>query len=67
MHENGVALEIKGDGKANRHVITDELKELEEIKDTDFTIMSPISYFGRQRSGQNCPLSLCDGVSIWTV
>lgn len=25
VQENGVALEIKGDGKANRHVITDEL------------------------------------------
>ena len=34
-------------------VITDELKELEDIKNTDFTIMSPISYFGRQRRGQN--------------
>ena len=53
VQENGVALEIKGDGKANRHVITDELRELEDIKGTDFTIMSPISYFGRQRRGQN--------------
>ena len=51
--KNGVALEIQGDGKAHRHVITDELKELEDIRDTDFTIMSPISYFGRQRRGQN--------------
>jgi len=53
VQENGVALEIKGDGKANRHVITDELSELEDIKGTEFTIMSPISYFGRQRRGQN--------------
>ena len=53
VQENGVALEIKGDGKANRHVITDELRELEDIKGTEFTIMSPISYFGRQRRGQN--------------
>lgn len=51
--ENGVALEIEGDGKARRHLITDELEELGEIQDTDFTIMSPISYFGRQRSGKN--------------
>ena len=29
--KNGVALEIQGDGKAHRHVITDELKELEDI------------------------------------
>ena len=33
VQENGVALEIKGDGKANRHVITDELRELEDICD----------------------------------
>ena len=51
--ENGVALEIEGDGKARRHLITDELEELSEIQGTDFTIMSPISYFGRQRRGQN--------------
>ena len=51
--ENGVALEIEGDGKARRHLITDELEELGDIQDTDFTIMSPISYFGRQRSGRN--------------
>ena len=51
--KNGVALEIQGDGKAHRHVITDELKELEDIKDTEFTIMSPISYFGRKRNGKN--------------
>lgn len=53
VKENGVALEIKGDGKARHHVITDELSELENVKDTEFTIMSPISYFGRQRRGQN--------------
>ncbi len=51
--ENGVALEIEGDGKARRHTITDELDTLQELQDTDFTIMSPISYFGRQRSGKN--------------
>lgn len=34
-------------------MITDELKELEDIKDTEFTIMSPISYFGRKRNGKN--------------
>ena len=51
--ENGIALEIEGDGKARRHTITDELDTLQELQDTDFTIMSPISYFGRQRSGKN--------------
>mgnify|MGYP000647630233 CR=1 FL=1 len=37
----GIALEIEGDGKAKRYTITDELSELAEVFDTDFTIMSP--------------------------
>ena len=53
QQENGVALEIKGDGKADSHLITDGLEQLEEIQNTDFTIMSPISYFGRRRTGKN--------------
>ena len=53
IQKNGVALEIKGDGKAEHHLITDDLKELDKIRDTDFTIMSPISYFGWQRRGKN--------------
>ena len=73
IQKNGVALEIKGDGKAEHHLITDDLKELDKIRDTDFTIMSPISYFGWQRrrkyyssgystaQGKECQVSLCDG------
>ena len=49
----GIALEIEGDGKAKRYTITDELTELSEVFDTDFTIMSPLSYFGRRRCGKN--------------
>ena len=49
---NGIALEIEGDGKAKRYIITDDLKKLEELADTDFTIMAPISYYGRKRSGK---------------
>lgn len=51
--EIGVALEIEGDGRAKRHLITDDLGQLAEIQDTDFSIMSPISYFGKHRSGKN--------------
>lgn len=50
---NGIALEIAGDGKAKRYTITDELDTLQELQNTDFTIMSPISYFGRRRCGKN--------------
>ena len=49
----GIALEIEGDGKAKRYTITDELSELSEVFDMDFTIMSPLSYFGRRRCGKN--------------
>ena len=49
----GIAMEIEGDGRARRHFLTDELTELKEIIDTDFTIISPLSYFGRRRSGKN--------------
>ena len=49
----GIAMEITGNGKAKRYTITDELSELSEVFDTDFTIMSPLSYFGRQRCGRN--------------
>lgn len=49
---NGIALEIEGSGAARRYIITDDLKKLDELMDTDFTIISPISYFGKKRSGK---------------
>lgn len=49
---NGIALEIEGDGTAKRYIITDDLKKLDELRKTDFTIMAPISYFGKRRSGK---------------
>lgn len=49
---NGIALNIDGDGNVSRYIITDDLKALEAVKETDFTIMAPVSYFGRKRSGK---------------
>ena len=49
---NGIALEIEGDGRARRYIITDDLEMLDELRNTDFTIMAPISYFGMKRSGK---------------
>ena len=49
----GIALEIKEEGRARRFTITDELSELAEAYNTDFTIMSPLSYFGIRRCGKN--------------
>ena len=33
--------------------IRDRLSELSEVFETDFTIMSPLSYFGLRRCGKN--------------
>ena len=50
---NGIALEIEGDGRAKRYTITDDLDTLQELQQTDFTIISPISYYGKRRCGKN--------------
>ena len=59
---NGIALEIEGDGTAKRYIITDDLKKLDELKETDFTIMAPISYFGKKTVREVCPVPLCFGL-----
>lgn len=50
---NGVALEIEGQGKARRYLITDDLDTLEDLQQVPFAIMSPISYFGNRRVGKH--------------
>ena len=50
---NGIALQIESKGKAKRYTITDDLEVLKGLQNTDFTILSPISYFGRSRCGKN--------------
>ena len=45
-------MEIEGDGKAKRYIITDDLLKLDDLRETDFTILSPISYWGGKRSGK---------------
>ena len=49
---NGIALGIGEGGQTRRYIITDDLQRLCDLADTDFTIMSPISYYGRRRSGK---------------
>ena len=49
--ENGIAVELKRNGKGKRYTITDNLEELNELNKSEFTIMSPISYYGKQRPG----------------
>lgn len=50
---NGLALDIRGKGEAYHRLISDELDELNDLKGTNFVIMSPIGYFGNRRSGEN--------------
>ena len=50
---NGIAVEILGKGKVKRCTVTDGLEQLAQLQQTDFTIMSPLSYFGNSRSGKN--------------
>lgn len=50
---NGIGLEIREKGEAHRCTLTDELEELDELIGKDFAIMSPVSYFGKSRSGKN--------------
>ena len=50
---NGLALQIYGKGQARHFMITDELEQLDELLQGDFVITSPISYYGRRRTGNN--------------
>ena len=62
---SGIALEIEGDGKAKRYIITDDLLKLDDLRETDFTIMSPISYFGGKRSGKMARFLYALALWIW--
>lgn len=50
---NGLALDIRGKGRAHHRIITDGLEQLDELLEADFVITSPVSYFGQRRSGEN--------------
>ena len=50
---NGIALRFENSGRVFRFTLTDKLDELREIMGCSFAIISPISYFGRSRSGRN--------------
>lgn len=50
---NGIALRFEDSGRVLRFTLTDELDALGEILECPFAIISPISYFGKSRSGRN--------------
>ena len=49
----GIALGLDNENHAHHYTITDSLLELAELNDYDFAIMSPVSYFGKRRTGSN--------------
>lgn len=50
---NGIALQILGKGKARHYLLTDGLEQLDELLQGEFAITSPVSYYGRRRTGNN--------------
>lgn len=50
---NGIALQIMGKGKARHYLLTDGLEQLDELLQGEFVITSPVSYYGRRRTGNN--------------
>lgn len=50
---NGLALQIYEKGQAKHFMLTDGLEQLDELLQGDFVITSPISYYGRRRTGKN--------------
>ena len=50
---NGVGLNINGDGVVHRFVVNDEHETLDDLIGQEFAIMSPVSYFGKSRTGKN--------------
>lgn len=55
---NGIAMEIRGDGKRNfSTLIFDDLTELLQLSnERDFVITSPIAYIGNRRNAENARL-----------
>lgn len=50
---NGLALIIREKGRGIHRMVFDDLEAIEELQSEDFVILSPISYFGKRRTGRN--------------
>lgn len=50
---NGIFVNLHSDGSVERHTLTDELSELPLALNSEFSIISPVSYYGNARSGKN--------------
>ena len=50
---NGLALQIYEKGRGKHFMLTDGLEQLDELLQGEFVITSPISYYGRRRTGRN--------------
>lgn len=50
---NGIIVTVADDGKSWRTTLTDELSELSSVFTDNFSIIAPVSYSGRERTGRN--------------
>ncbi len=50
---NGIGMSVQEKGKVHRYVINDEHENLDDLIGQEFAILSPVSYFGKSRSGKN--------------
>lgn len=50
---NGIGMNINGDSLVHRFVVNDEHETLDELIGQEFAVMSPVSYFGKSRTGKN--------------
>lgn len=63
---NGIAVAVrKGEKKAKRMTVTDELDMIREMAATDdFCLMSPISYIGKSRKSENARLMYAMAIDL---
>lgn len=52
MKANGILLRVK-DQRGRMYVVTDDLELLDEMKDEELVVLSPIGYSGKSRTGAN--------------
>jgi len=50
---NGIAVELLSDNKIRKHMLFDDLNELVAMQRCDFSFLSPVSYFGKNRTSAN--------------
>ena len=63
---NGVVTVIDGE-KARNYLVFDDLETIDDIKGTEFAIMSPVGYSGRNRTAKNARWLYGIGIDLYLV